>query len=286
MQNRAPKPRNLNPDTVLKNFAVYLSAQVGLGETTIGNYLSTMRRLMPVLGVRPTARAVDKLIAEMRKKGTSHSHVVNTSIALERYGTFMHIAIHLGRPKQPKTVVSGTLSEAEMARFIGAAANLREKAILALLAYSGMRNKELCILRICDLDRTAQVLHINGTKKLKERTAAISAACFSVMVEYLAGRGGNAADPMFLTVRHKHQLQQQDIRKLVRTVAKRAGLLKRVYPHLVRHSLATNMLGRGSGLLAIKEQLGHVYLDTTMRYIHSVPSRLQEEYKMHAPSYL
>jgi integrase len=46
------------------------------------------------------------------------------------------------------------------------------------------------------------------------------------------------------------------------------------------------MLGRGSGLLAIKEQLGHVYLDTTMRYIHSVPSRLQEEYKMHAPSYL
>jgi predicted kinase len=35
----------------------------------------------------------------------------------------------------------------------------------------------------------------------------------SVMVEYLAGRGGNAADPMFLTVSHKQQLQQQDIRK-------------------------------------------------------------------------
>jgi site-specific recombinase XerD len=149
-----------------------------------------------------------------------------------------------------------------------------------------MRNKELCILRVGDLDKAAQVLRITGTKKLKERTVSISSACFSVMVEYLAGRGGAAADPMFLTVRHKHSLQQQDIRKMVRTVAKRAGLLKRVYPHLVRHSLATNMLGRGSGVLAIKEQLGHVYLDTTMRYIHSMPSRLQEEYKMHAPSYL
>lgn len=274
------------PATVLKNFAVYLSAQVGLGETTIANYLSTMRRLFPVLGMRPTQRKVDKFIAEMRKKGVSHSHVVNTMIALERYGDFIHVNIRLARPKQPKTVVTGTLSEAEMARLIGASKTLREKAILSLLAYSGMRNKELCILKISDIDRTAQSLHINGTKKLKERTVLISSACFSVMVEYMAGRGGKPSDFIFVTVRHGHKLQQQDLRKLVRTVAKRAGLLKRVYPHLVRHSLATNMLGRGSGLLAIKEQLGHVYLDTTMRYIHSMPSRLQEEYKMYAPSYL
>ncbi len=77
-----PILRNLNPGTVLKNFAVYLSAQVGLGETTIGNYLSTMRRLFPVLGMRPTQRKVDQHIAQMRKNGASHSHVVNTSIGV------------------------------------------------------------------------------------------------------------------------------------------------------------------------------------------------------------
>jgi hypothetical protein len=118
----SPIVRILNPKTVLANFAVYLSAQIGLGETTIGNYLSVMRRIFPALGMRPTVRAVDKYVAAMRSKGLSQSHIVNTSIALERYGLFMHIGIKLGRPKQPYKEVQGTLSEAEMARFIGAAA--------------------------------------------------------------------------------------------------------------------------------------------------------------------
>jgi site-specific recombinase XerD len=282
----APLARTLNPKTVLKNFAVYLSAQIGLGETTIGNYLSVMRRIFPALGMRPTARAVDKYVAAMRSKGLSQSHVVNTSIALERYGLFMHIRIKLGRPKQPYKEVQGTLSEAEMARFIGAAHTLRERAILALLAYSGLRNKELCGLRICDLDRIGQVLHAHGTKTQRDRTVMIAGACLALLADYLSQRGGGPNDFMFVTVRNGHQMQQQDLRKMVRTVAKRAGITKRVYPHLIRHSLATNLLDRGTGLLAIKEQLGHVYISTTMRYIHSAPARLQEEYRMHAPSYL
>jgi len=91
---------------------------------------------------------------------------------------------------------------------------------------------------------------------------------------------------MFLTVRNHLPLEPQDVRKLVRVVAKRAGITKRVFPHLFRHSLATNMLVRGSGILAIKEQMGHVYLETTMRYLHSVPGSLQEEYRRHCPVYL
>jgi hypothetical protein len=53
VEEQATTPQT-EPTTVLKNFAVYLSAQIGLGETTIANYLSTMRRLFPVLGMRPT----------------------------------------------------------------------------------------------------------------------------------------------------------------------------------------------------------------------------------------
>jgi site-specific recombinase XerD len=278
--------RTLKPETILTNFSRYLYAQIGLGETTVGNYLSTMRRLFPVLGTHPTARAAEQLIAEMRKSGKSVSHQINTSIALERYGDFIHVKIRLARPRAPHTLVSGTLSEAEMARFIGSAANLRERAILGLLAYSGLRNKELCCLRVRDLDALAGALRIYGSKMGKDRVVAISSACLSLMTEYLKERGGAPLDLMFLTVRNKHQMQPQDLRKMVRTIAKRAGITKRVYPHLVRHSLATNLLGRGAGLLAIKEQLGHVYIETTMRYIHSAPARLQEEYRMYAPAYL
>ena len=278
--------RTLKPETILANFSRYLYAQCGLGETTVGNYISTMKRIFPILGTHPTARAVEQHIADMRKAGKSHSHQVNTSIALERYGDFIHVKIRLARPRQPKTLISGTLSEAEMARFIGSAKNLRERAILGLLAYSGLRNKELCCLRVRDLDAGAGALRIYGSKMGKDRVVVISPGCMSLMTEYLKERGGESGDLMFLTVRAKHQMQTQDLRKMVRTIAKRAGITKRVYPHLVRHSLATNLLTRGAGLLAIKEQLGHVYIETTMRYIHSAPARLQEEYRMYAPSYL
>lgn len=91
---------------------------------------------------------------------------------------------------------------------------------------------------------------------------------------------------MFLTARRKLPLEPHDLRKLLKVIAKRAKITKRVHPHILRHSLATNLIARGTGILAGKEQLGHVYIATTMRYLHSAPARLQEEYRMHCPSYL
>jgi site-specific recombinase XerD len=112
-----------------------------------------------------------------------------------------------------------------------------------------------------------------------------------VSLSYLKTRhqgahGGESGELMFVTVRHGYPLEPQDIRKLMRLVAKRAKITKRVHPHILRHLLATNLMSRGTGILAIKEQLGHVYIATTMRYLHSAPARLQEEYRMPAPFYL
>ena len=81
-------------------------------------------------------------------------------------------------------------------------------------------------------------------------------------------------------------LLAQNLRKMIRTAAKRADLKKRVYPHLLIHSLATNLLHRGAHLLASKEQLGHAFVETTMIYVHSSPEHTQLQYRMYAPSYL
>lgn len=53
-----------------------------------------------------------------------------------------------------------------------------------------------------------------------------------------------------------------------------------------RHSLATNLLHHGAHLLAIKEQLGHAFVETTMIYVHSGPKHTKLQYRMYAPSYL
>lgn len=194
--------------------------------------------------------------------------------------------IKLGRPKKPRHLIRGTLSESEITLLIAAARTLRERAMIATLAYAGLRNRELCRLRVHDVDLGGQTLHIQATKTQKDRYTHIAAPCVTLLAEYIRERSGKPSDLLFVCLRSGRPYVQQNLRKLVRTAARRANLTKRVYPHLLRHSLATNLLHRGAHLLAIKEQLGHAFIETTMIYIHSAPELTQMQYRMHAPSYL
>jgi integrase len=146
MANHGSTPPNTNTklDRKLEAFAEYLCARRGLTERTIAGYVSAIRRLYPTIGLNPPHHVLDAFIVKMRKSGASYSHVVNTSLAFERYTEFIGNPIHLGRPKKPKRMIRGTVSEAEITLMIAACRTLREKAILSLLAYSGLRNKENC----------------------------------------------------------------------------------------------------------------------------------------------
>jgi integrase/recombinase XerD len=279
-------------DTKLKRkleaFADYLCARRGLAECTIGDYLGTIRRLYPTIGLNPAHQVLDSLIVKMRKSGASYSHVVNTSLALERYTEFIGNPIRLGRPKKPKRMIRGTMSEAEITLMLAACRNIREKALLTLLAYSGLRNKELCGLKVGDMDIASQLIHVHRGKGQKDRDASITPPCAGILLEYLHRdrAGAGPGEPLFVTLQTGHTYGTQDLRKLVRVVAKRAAITKRVYPHLFRHSLATNMLIRGAHILAIKEQLGHAFVETTMVYLHAAPIAMQAQYRFFAPSYL
>lgn len=107
-----------------------------------------------------------------------------------------------------------------------------------------------------------------------------------MLSDYLLKRHAQPHELLFVTTRGGRPYHPQCLRKFVRVIAKRAGIAKRVWPHLFRHSLATNLLHRGANLLAIRDQLGHAFLDTTAIYLHSSPERLQMEYRMYSPSYL
>jgi len=273
-------------ETIFERFSDYLYARKGLGNVTVSNHLSAIRRLLPTIGLDPTPQEIEQLIAGMRKNGASYSHIINTSVALERYTEFLGKKIVLGRPKKPRRMIRSTLSEAEVTLLIAASRSLRERAILSLLAYSGMRNRELCNLTIGDIELANQVVHIRASKTQKDRRVNLSSACMAVLYDYLRARGGQPDERVFVTIRKGEAYDPQVLRKLVRAAAKRAKISKRVYPHLLRHSLATNMLNRGASILMIKEQLGHSFIETTMIYLHAAKERIQMEYRMFAPSYL
>ena len=194
----------------------------------------------------PDPQDIKKFMLWMHEKNYSYSHIVNTSLAVEHYARLKGMKLELGRPRRPKRIIQNVLSESEVARLIQAAANAREKAMIALLAYSGIRNSELCSLRRKDVDLGANQLKVVAGKGKKDRVVNISGECTRLVIEYLGAFRRSPDDFLFTTLKRDRQLADSDLRKLVRVLARRAKIGRRVFPHLLRHSLATNLLNRGA----------------------------------------
>lgn len=285
------KRTKLSPEieAVLRKYADYLLARCSLEETTIENYVGTMKRLLVITGPNPTPEQVTQYYADRRRAGLSYSYATYMTVGMERFMEMQGTPIALGRPPKPRRILKHVLSEAEITLLINAAGkNKRVRAILAVLAFSGARNEELCKIQMDDVDIGQNTIHISG-KGAKDRKTCVTGTCMEAVVEYLQERraaGATSTDPLFVTHRHGYPLEMQDVRKLVRVYAKKAGLRRRVYPHLLRHSLATNLMKRGMGLLTIRDQLGHEFLSSTITYLHTTVEDLKTEYRRNAPCYM
>lgn len=209
-----------------------------------------------------------------------------TALAIERYMEFLGTPIQLGRQKKPKVIIKETLTEGEITGMILSTKNIREKAILSLLAYSGIRNKELCNLKVKDVRFNENTITVICGKGLKDGISEIPPVCTKVVSEYLTIFPRLQNDFLFTTLRHKHCLDTRDVRKLVKTVSKRAKVAKRVYQHLFRHSLAANMLMRGASIITLRNQLRHTLLETTLHYINSIIFVEKNNYQKFVPSYI
>ncbi len=138
--------------------------------------------------------------------------------------------------------------------------NIRTKAIICLLSYSGVRNNELCNIRLEDVDLGGNQLTICDGKNRQDGVINISAECTKVLIEYLRAFPREKEDFLFTTLARKNRLATGDVRKTLRTTALRARIGRRVFPHLLRHSLATNLLNRGASLMMIQQQLRHRFI--------------------------
>ena len=271
----------------LKKFEEHLIVDSGLSRRTVAGYSRALSiALRRMRKFCPDEKDIRKFMLWMHEKNYSYSHIVNTSIAIEHYARGKGMKLALGRPRRPKRIIQNVLSESEVARLIQAAANTRERAMIALLAYSGIRNSELCSLRRKHVDLGNNQLKIFAGKGKKDRVVNISGECTRLLIEYLGVFRRSPDDFLFTTLKRDRQLADSDLRKLVRVLARRAKIGKRVFPHLLRHSLATNLLNRGASLIMIKDQLGHSFIDSTMIYVTSMPFRARSEYDFFKPAYM
>ena len=266
-------------------FCRWLLVEMGLKANTIYNYRKLVLRFLEHSETdHPSKRQAYDYVAMIRESNYSYAHVINTLRAVERYLYFLGTPVKIGRPKRPKPKIKSTLTEAEVAVIISAAKDVRERAILSLLAYSGARNEELCNLTVADVDLAKNLVHIRSGKGSKGRIVPIDGECTRILMQYMVEYPElDDSKPLFKTKYGDRPYTPWALRKLVKTVAARASIHKRVHPHIFRHSLATNMLHRGANPITIQNQLGHNFIETTMIYVHSNQTRLRAEYNVYSP---
>jgi integrase/recombinase XerD len=167
-------------------------------------------------------------------------------------------------PRLPQLVVE-TLSREEIERLETAAPAERDKLIIRLLSDTGMRVGELCGLELDDIvsaqDRRA-FLKLRG-KGSKERLVPLSPALVRRLDRYRRGRPLDThSKRLFLAARRDANgeympLTTSGVLQLIRGAAQRAGMTRRVHPHLFRHSFATEALRRGMNPVQLAQLLGH-----------------------------
>ncbi|MDP6959050.1 MAG: tyrosine-type recombinase/integrase, partial [Planctomycetota bacterium] len=93
---------------------------------------------------------------------------------------------------------------------------------------------------------------------------------------------GKSSDALFLN-KNGTRLDVRSVRRILLKLAGKAGLSKRVTPHMLRHSFATHLLDRGADLRSVQELLGHANLTTTQIYTHVTTHRLKDVYEKAHP---
>ncbi|MEI8130351.1 MAG: tyrosine-type recombinase/integrase [bacterium] len=301
-----------------REFLEYMEIERGSSLKTVGNYDRYLTRLITFSKLTSPKDITDDALREFRLhlnrspgvavKGQSRSTMKKNSqnyhlIATRRFLKYlMKRGITALSPDRIELAKVGgrqldLMSSTELKRLLDAplqetdsqknVSALRDKAILELFFSTGLRLAELCSLNR-DLDLSKDEFSIRG-KGEKVRVVFLSESAKSAIKAYLALRK-DMDEPMFVQFsRNKSasegnrnesaRLTPRSIERLVKKYSIIAGISRKVTPHILRHSFATDLLENGADIRSVQVMLGHANIQTTQIYTHVTDKQLKEIHK-------
>lgn len=178
------------------------------------------------------------------------------------------------------------INEDELKRLInapkdGSPKELRDRAIMELLFSTGLRVSELCSLNRDSVDMARDEFSIRG-KGGKVRVVFVSDEAKNILKNYLDKRQ-DTEDAMFIQLGGKKsdsmRLTPRSVERIVAYYARKAGISKKVTPHVIRHSFATDLLRNGADIRSVQVMLGHSNISTTQIYTHITDKELRNVHK-------
>lgn len=169
------------------------------------------------------------------------------------------------RAKREKTLPD-VLSKEEIKSFLAVASvDIRFYCMYSILYSAGLRINELLSLKPDDIDVSRSLIHVRQGKGKKDRYTLLSKPLVGKLSEY---RERYNPETWLFERETGVQFSESIVSKKLKEIALEAGITKRVYPHLFRHSFATHLIEQGTDLKIVQELLGHNNIKTTEVYVH------------------
>lgn len=284
-------------DELKREFLEYLEITKGRSIKTVENYDRYLTRYLSFSKVKSPTDITDSSIREFRlwlnrqpaptgtlKRKTQNFHLIALRAFL-KYLTRRDVVT-----MQPEKIELAKVPErsldlitpVELERIMKAPdltnlKGLRDKAILELLFSTGLRVSELCSLD-SDIDLSRDEMSIRG-KGEKIRVVFLSPSAKNAVADYLKARK-DMEEALFVNYGRGKQkpgrLTTRAVELLVKHYAIKAGITKKVTPHVIRHSFATDLLENGADLRSVQALLGHANIQTTQVYTHVTDKHLRD----------
>jgi len=298
--------------TLKTEFLEYVEIEKGLSLKTVENYDRYLDRFFDVMEIQSIHDITDESVRKFRlylnrqpgakkrgqtpatlKKKTQNYHLIALRVFLKYlikrgFEVLAPERIELAKvPDRSLDLISTQelnrlLQTPDTSTLVGA----RDQAILELLFSTGLRVSELCSLNR-DIDLKQDELTVRG-KGDKVRLVFLSPDAKKALKHYL-GMRKDMEEALFVPVgpraeadmkRGNHvRLTPRSVERLIKKLAISAGITKKVTPHVIRHSFATDLLYNGADLRAVQTLLGHANITTTQVYTHVTDQRLKEVHK-------
>lgn len=290
----------------LKEYLYYLKITKNLAKNTIISYERDLVEYIAFLEKnysfsdinRVEKKHVDNYIRSLSRKQMNPRSITRKISSIHSFHKYLlsekivdrDIIAKVKKPVTAKTLPT-VLNMDEIDRFIeasnglGKPLDLRNRAMVELAYGSGLRVSEILDLSISDLHLNMNLINITG-KGNKERIVPLGEESVFAIRDYLvkARQKLNPKNRELLFInKNGEKLSRIGFYKIIQSIADKAGIMKNMSPHTLRHSFATHLLENGANLRSVQELLGHEDIMTTEIYTHVTKKHIQKEYDLKHP---
>lgn len=276
-------------ENVAREFFVYLDAEKGCSQATVEAYRSDLRLFLrflqgdgcPAEVERVAPDVLRRYLASMSAAGLSASTRGRRLYALRSLWQYLETADlvtenpcrKVSAPRRSQHLPN-YLSADECARLLAACDDnhyadlaFRDRALLTVLVYQGLRRAEVLGLQMGDVDLEAMTLLVRRGKGGTSRLLPLAEQAANAVADWLEMRPDCPTGALFVT-RGGHPMSVKDLQRMFRRTVYRAGLREGITLHTLRHTFATLLLREGVDVRTLQRLLGHASIETTAVYLH------------------